>query len=108
VSAVVKRLDYMNTMFPIIAVIAATFGWIVGYFLRGRLRPTILICTITPILAQVVILCLLPQEGAASDLKSQELRLVYYGIVPFLLLTVPCLISGVLTVLVVYHTKVKA
>ncbi len=98
----------MNTMFPIIAMIAATFGWIVGYFLRGRLRPTVLVCTITPILAQVVILSLLPHEGASSDAKSQELRLLYYGIVPFLLLTVPCLITGLLTALVVYHTESKA
>jgi hypothetical protein len=92
----------MQTIFPVIAVIAATFGCMVGYFMRGRLRPTILICTVTPIIVQVVILSLLPHEGYV---KSEEVILIYYCILPFLLLTVPCLGSAVLTALFVYHTK---
>jgi hypothetical protein len=92
----------MDALFPIIAVTAATFGCFVGYLVRGRLRHTILICTVTPILVQVAVLSLLPREG---HVKSEEVLLFYYGILPFLLLTVPCLISGLLTALFVYHTK---
>ena len=98
----------MNALFAIIAVTAATFGWLVGYFSRGRIRPTAFICTITPIVAQAVILCLLPQAGDARDERVQERLFVECGVIPFLLLTVPCLTTGVLTALVVVHTKPKA
>jgi hypothetical protein len=92
----------MNAIFPIIALTAATFGAIVGWFSRGRFRPTILICTITPILVQAVILCLLPREGFVKD----EFAVFYVHIIlPFLLLTVPCVIGGLAMSLVAYHMK---
>ena len=94
----------MDTIFPIIAVTAATFGWIVGYFLRGRLRPTILICTIAPVLVQTVILFFLTPEGYVKE----GIYFVHCLMIPFLLSTVPCLISGVLTALLLYHMKQKA
>ena len=92
----------MQTVFPIIAVTAATFGGIVGWISRGRFRPTILICTITPILVQAVFLYLLPHEGFVKD----EFADFYFHIIlPFLLLTVPCVIGGVAMSLVAYHMK---
>jgi len=92
----------MNAIFPIIAVTAATFGGIVGWLSRGRFRPTILICTIAPILVQVVISCLLPHEGFVKD----EFAALYFHIIlPFLLLAVPCITGGVLMSLVAYHMK---
>jgi hypothetical protein len=92
----------MQTIFPIIVVTAATFGGIVGWLSRGRFRPTILICTITPILVQAVILYLLPHEGFVKD----EFVVFYFHIIlPFLLLAVPCIIGGVLMSLVAYHMK---
>jgi integral membrane sensor domain MASE1 len=103
----VRPRDYMDAIFPIIAVTAATFGGIVGWFSRGRFRPTILICTITPILVQALILSLLPlpHEGFGSEEKEATFLFVYYIIFPFLLLAVPCLIGGVLMSLVAYHMK---
>jgi hypothetical protein len=92
----------MQTIFPIIAVTAMTFGGVVGWFSRGRFRPTILICTITPVLVQAVILCLLPHEGFVKDEFAVFLLHIIF---PFLLLTVPCVIGGVLTSLVAYHMK---
>ena len=92
----------MQPIFPIIAVTAVTFGGIVGWLSRGRFRPTILICTITPILVQAVILCLLPHDGFVKD----EFAAFYFHIIlPFLLLAVPCIIGGVLMSLVAYHMK---
>jgi hypothetical protein len=92
----------MTTIFPIIVVTAATFGGIVGWLSRGRFRPTILICTFTPILGQAVILCLLPHEGFVKDKFAD----IYFHIIfPFLLLTVPCVIGGVLMSLVAYRMK---
>lgn len=38
--------------------------------------PTILICAITPVLVQIVILSLLPHKGYV---KSEGILLVYYG-----------------------------
>ena len=94
----------MDSIFPIIAVTAATFGWLAGYFLRGRLRPTILICTITPVILQAVILFFLTPAGYVKE----DIYFVHCLMIPFLLLTVPCLTSGVLTALLVNHTKRKA
>jgi hypothetical protein len=92
----------MRTVFPIIAVTAATFGGIVGWFLRGRFRPTLLICTITPILVQAVFLYLLPHEGFVKD----EFVVFYFHIIiPFLLLAVPGIIGGILMSFVAYHMK---
>jgi len=92
----------MNAMFSLIAVIAAVFGGIVGWLSRGRFRPTILICTITPILVQGVILYLLPHEGFVKD----EFVVFYsYILLPFFLLAVPCIIGGVSMSLVAYHVK---
>jgi hypothetical protein len=74
----------------------------VGWLSRGRFRPAILICTITPVLVQAVILLLLPHERFVKD----EFAYFYFHIIfPFLLLTVPCVIGGVLMSLVAYHTK---
>lgn len=92
----------MDAILPIIAVTAVTFGGIVGWLSRGRFRPTILICTITPMLVQAVILYSLPHEGFVKD----EFAAFYFHIIlPFLLLTVPCVIGGVLMSLVAYHMK---
>jgi hypothetical protein len=92
----------MHTIFPVIAVTAATFGGIVGWFLRGRFLPTVLICIITPILVQAVIEYLLPHEGYVKD----KLLVIYIHVIfPFLLLTVPCLIGGVLMAFVAYQVK---
>ena len=92
----------MQALLPIIAVTAATFGGIVGWFSRGRFRPTILICTITPILVQAVILYLLPHEGFVKD---EFLGFYSYIILPFFLLAVPCIIGWVSMSLVAYHMK---
>jgi hypothetical protein len=75
-----------DAIFPIIAATAATFGGLVGWFSRGRFRPTILICTITPIVVQAVILYLLPHEGFVKD---EFLAFYFQIILPFLFTVIP-------------------
>jgi hypothetical protein len=76
----------------LIAVTAAIFGGLVGWFLRGRLYLTALICIITPIIF-LAAFGLSTSEGR-SGVKADPAGVIIWDIIPLLFLTVPCLIGG--------------
>jgi hypothetical protein len=88
----------------LIVLSAATFGGIVGWFLRGRVCPTVLLCLVAPIILFAGIAFFnRPKEGYAPLLDA-----IFWDIIPYLVLAVPCVIGGVLMSSAAYRAKQRA
>jgi hypothetical protein len=86
----------------LVVVAAATFGGIVGWFLRGRPGLTVFICVAAPIAFLAAIAFFSPHEGYPPD---AWVAAIFYDFIPFLFLAVPCVIGGVLMECVAYRVK---
>ena len=86
----------------LIAVTAATFGGLVGWFLRGRFCFTIFICLAAPIIFLGGLAILRPHEHYTAD---GWLAAFVYSIYPFIFLAVPCVLGGILMTFIANRAK---
>jgi hypothetical protein len=95
-------MDIIATILIVLS--AAAFGGIVGWFSRGRICPTILICLIAPL----ILFC-----GIAFFSHSREgypplPDIIFWDTIPYLFLAVPCVVGGLLMNFVAYRAKQRA
>ena len=103
-SSVSFVFDYIMEIFFLIAFAASVFGGIVGWFSRGSLLASVVLC----IPLSFLILAVLMIASASSDgltWQNWPDALIYY-VIPFLVfIFTPCCVAGVLTTIVVHLLK---
>ena len=89
----------------LILVVAVAVGGVVGWFSRGRLGRTIVICMSLPFLYQVSGVLLSPHNGFSED---AWIAAFFTALFPFyFILAVPCLLGGILMSRAVTNFRAK-
>jgi hypothetical protein len=80
---------------------AGTFGGIVGWFSRGHVCSAILVCLIAP----AILFAGIAFFGSHREGYPPLLDVIFWDLIPYLFLAVPCIIGGVLMSHIAYRAK---